>query len=138
MMTSAIVSPMCAYTLVLFVLWSLLGYVRVAGNLRGEIPEEYLRVGAGPLPAARIVDVHHHFSNQFEIPMLFYLACITAVAAQSVDRGIVTLAWAFVGLRVIHTVVILVRNDPRLRVAPYVLSSLAVWTMWFDIFRHVG
>ena len=29
-MTPAIVAPMCAYTLLLFVVWSLLGYVRVS------------------------------------------------------------------------------------------------------------
>jgi hypothetical protein len=41
--------------------------------LRGDIPPQYLRVGEGPSPPAKIVDVHHHFSNQFEVPMLFYL-----------------------------------------------------------------
>ena len=136
-MTSAIIGPMCAYTLLLFGIWALLGYVRVSGSLRGEIPDQYLRVGEGPLPPAKIVDVHHHFSNQFEIPVLFYLACITTLAAQSVDRETVMLAWAFVGLRVAHTAIILVKNDPRIRVAPYVLSSFVVWAMWLNIFRHV-
>ena len=94
-------------------------------------------MGEGPLPPAKIVDVHHHFSNQFEVPVLFYLGCITALAAQSVDRATVTLAWSFVILRVVHTAIVLVKNDPRIRVAPYVLSTLAVWAMWANIFRHV-
>jgi hypothetical protein len=47
------------------------------------------------------------------------------------------LAWSFVSLRVIHTAIVLVKNDPRIRVAPYVLSTLAVWAMWANIFRHV-
>ena len=54
--TSAIVSPMCAYTLFLFAIWALLGYVRISGGLRGTIPAQYLRVGEGPLPPAKIVD----------------------------------------------------------------------------------
>jgi hypothetical protein len=136
-MTSAIVGPMCAYTLLLFALWALLGCVRFLGTLRGEIPAQYLRVGEGPSPRAKIVDVHHHFSNQFEIPMLFYLGCIVTLATQSVDRTTVTLAWSFVILRVIHTAIVLVKNDPRIRVAPYVLSTLAVWAMWANILRHV-
>ncbi len=69
--------------------------------------------------------------------MLFYLACITALAAESVDRETVTLAWSFVSLRVVHTAIVLVKNDPRIRVAPYVLSTFAVWAMWANIFRHV-
>ena len=136
-MTSAIVSAMCAYTLLLFGIWGLLGYVRVSGSLRGTIPDQYLRVGAGPLPPAKVVDVHHHFGNQFEVPLLFYLACITALETGSVNRGMVTLAWSFVGLRVIHTAIVLVRNDPRIRVAPYVLSTLVVWAMWANLFRQV-
>jgi len=136
-MTSAIVAPMCAYTLLLFGIWALLGYVRISGSVRGMISDEYLRVGQGPLPPAKIVDVHHHFSNQFEVPLLFYLGCITALATQSVDGAMVTLAWSFVALRVIHTALVLVKNDPRTRVAPYVLSTLTVWAMWANIFRHV-
>ena len=128
---------MCAYTLLLFGLWALVGYVRVSGSRRGTISPEYLRVGTGTLPPAKIIDVHHHFSNQFEVPMLFYLGCIAALATQSVDRATVMLAWSFVGLRVLHTAIILVRNDPRIRVGPYVLSTLAVWAIWANLFRHV-
>lgn len=134
-MTSAIVAPMCAYTLLLFAVWSLLGYVRISGALGGEIPGEYLRVGEGPRPSDRIVDVHHHFSTQFEIPLLFYLGCITTLVTESVDAASVALAWTFVGLRVIHSAIVLIRNHPRIRVAPYVLSTFAVWALWANIFR---
>ena len=128
---------MCAYILLLFAIWGLLGYVRVSGGLRGAIPAEYIRVGEGPRPADRIVDIHHHFTNQFEVPILFYLGCITALVAESVDGLSITLAWSFVGLRVVHTAIVLIRNDPRIRVGPYVLSTLAVWGIWANLFRHV-
>ncbi len=128
---------MCAYTLFLFAIWALLGYVRVSGGLRGTISAEYIRVGEGVRPADKIVDIHHHFSNQFEVPVLFYLGCIAALVTESVDRVSVTLAWSFVGLRVIHTAIVLVKNDPRIRVAPYVLSTFAVWGIWANLFFQV-
>ncbi len=128
---------MCAYTLLLFAIWALLGYVRISRGLRGAIPAEYIRVGKGPRPADKIVDIHHHFSNQFEVPLLFYLGCIAALATEAVDRTTVTLAWSFVGLRVVHTAIVLVRNDPRLRVGPYVLSTVAAWAIWVNLFRQV-
>ncbi len=136
-MTSEIVTPMCAYTLLLFAIWALLGYVRVSGALRGRISSEYLRVGEGVRPADKIVDIHHHFSNQFEVPVLFYLGCIAALVTESVDSTSVTLAWSFVGLRVIHTAIVLVKNDPRVRVGPYVLSAVAVWGIWANLFFQV-
>ncbi len=64
-MTSAIVGPMCAYTFFLFGLWALLGYVRISGHLRGKIPAEYLRVGEGLLPPAKIVDSILATSSKF-------------------------------------------------------------------------
>ena len=137
MVMSAIVAPMCAYTLLLFAIWALLGYVRVSGGLRGTIPAAYIRVGKGPLPADKIVDIHHHFSNQFEVPVLFYLGCLTSLATESVGGATVTLAWSFVVLRIVHTVIVLVKNDPRLRVGPYVLSTLAVWSLWANLFWEV-
>ena len=137
MVTSAIVTPMCAYTLFLFAIWALLGYVRISGGLHGTIPAEYFRVGEGPRPADKIVDIHHHFSNQFEIPVLFYLGCLTALVTESVDRATVTLAWSFVVLRVVHTVIVFVKNDPRVRVGPYVVSTLAVWSIWANLFWQV-
>ena len=136
-MTSAIVAPMCAYTLLLFAIWALLGYVRVSGGLRGTISAEYIRVGEGTRPAEKIVDIHHHFSNQFEVPVLFYLGCIAALATETVDRAALTLAWSFVGLRVIHTAIVLVKNDPRIRVGPYVLSTLVVGGLWANLFFEV-
>ncbi len=66
-MTSAIVAPMCACTLWMSAIWWLLGGVRGWAYLRDPMPPEYFRVGQGPRPADRIVDIHHHFSNQFEI-----------------------------------------------------------------------
>ncbi len=136
-MTSAIVTPMCAYTLLLFAIWALLGYVRVSHGLRGLIPAEYLRVGEGTRPSDKLVDIHHHFSNQFEVPVLFYLGCIVALVTESVDRASVTLAWSFVGLRVVHTAIVLVKNNPRIRVGPYVLSTFAVWGIWANLFIQV-
>ncbi len=128
---------MCAYTLLLFAIWALRGYVRISGGLRGTISAEYIRVGGGPRPADEILDIHHHFSNQFEVPVLFYLGCITALVTVSVDPATVTLAWSFVVLRVLHTGIVLVKNDPRVRVGPYVLSTLAVWAIWANLFRQV-
>jgi hypothetical protein len=136
-MIHAIVAPLCAYTLLVFLIWARLGYVRISGARNGEIPPEYLRVGQGPRPSDAVVDVHHHFSNQFEMPVLFYLGCLLALAAGLVDPAVLTLAWAFVALRVLHTAIVLTGNDPRKRVAPYVLSSFAVWALWIHLFVHL-
>jgi hypothetical protein len=136
-MTQAIFAPLFAYTLWLFVLWMLLGGSRGLAWIRGAMPPEYFRVGLGPRPGDRIVDIHHHFSNQFEIPVLFYLGCLTAVVSNAADERVVSLAWAFVGLRVIHSTLVLIKNDPRTRLWPYALSAFCVWALWASLFAAV-
>ena len=121
-MTSAIVGPMCAYTLFLFGIWALLGYVRISGTLRGMIPAQYLRVGQGPLPPAKIVDVHHHFSNQFEVPVLFYALAAVALATSHVPGWLISGAWLYVALRILHSLIHCTYNRVMHRFAVFLLS----------------
>ena len=133
-----IFAPMGAFTLLVFAVWSWLGYTRISGYGRGEISDEYLRLGTGPAPKDAIVTVHHHFSNLFEVPLLFYLGCLALFLTGQVDRIAVSLAWAFVLLRVAHSIIVLfLGNNPKLRVAPYVLSTLAAFGLWLLLFRRV-
>jgi len=59
-----------------------------------------------------------NFSNQFELPVLFYAAVAIAVSLLMTDLLLVTLAWAFVGLRVIHAFIHLTYNDVLHRFFP--------------------
>lgn len=136
-MTAAIVAPMCAYTLMLLALGGFLGYVRISGAFGGRISMEYIRVREGARPADWIVDLHHHYANQFEVPVLFYLGCLTAFASQSVVGVTVGLAWTFVGLRLLHTGIVLAGNNPLLRVGPFLLSALVVAGIWGNVFLQV-
>ena len=134
-MTAEILAPLCAYTLMLMILWWSLGTVRILSAFRGTMPEEYLRIGQGPTPSTAVVTLHHHFSNHFEVPVLFYAAVLALLAIDAVDTWSVRLAWAFVVLRIVHTGIVLAGNVPQVRVFPYVLSGVAVWILWWQVFH---
>ncbi len=125
-----IFTPVAAFTLLVFVLWMHLGIARVLAARRGAISMEYLAQGTGPPPSRYLVVLHHHFSNLFEVPVLFYAACIGLYALGAVDDLAFWLAWIFVALRLVHTAIVLVNNSPPLRVGPYVLSGFAVFGLW--------
>jgi len=42
------------------------------------------------------------YSNQFELPVIFYVLCIVALMTAKADFLMVVLAWAFVVSRVVH------------------------------------
>jgi hypothetical protein len=71
----------------------------------------------------------NNLRNLFELPVLFYALCLLLTQmgwAQALD---VQLAWAFVGLRALHSLVHCTFNYVNARFAFYVLSSLALWAM---------
>jgi hypothetical protein len=102
--------PVAAFTLLVFGLWLHLGFSRVSAARRGTVPLEYLAQGTGPPPASRyLVVLHHHFSNLFEVPVLFYAACISLYVLGGVDSLAVWLAWIFVLLRIVQWAQVLLR-----------------------------
>jgi hypothetical protein len=71
----------------------------------------------------------NNLRNLLELPVLFYALCLLLTHmgwAQALD---VQLAWAFVGLRALHSLVHCTVNYVNARFAFYVLSSLALWAM---------
>ena len=78
-------------------------------------------------------DVHiagRNFINQFEIPMLFFVACVTGLQLNATGYVFVALAWGFVISRVIHSFIHLGSNNVKLRYYSFLLGCLLVLTMW--------
>jgi hypothetical protein len=44
------------------------------------------------------------YSNQFELPVIFYVLCLAAQITSSVDWLFLILAWIFVVVRIIHAI----------------------------------
>jgi hypothetical protein len=71
----------------------------------------------------------NNLKNLFELPIIFYAICIALVAAQNTDTSFVQLAWAYVALRAVHSIIHCTFNRVILRFIPYALSSLVLWAM---------
>jgi hypothetical protein len=97
---------------------------------------DYLRAGVGSSPPDWIVDLHHHFRNQFEVPMLFYFGCTLSLLAGSASDATVRWAWAFVGIRFVHSLIVLIKNRPGIRVFPFILSTVFVGFIWGELLSH--
>jgi hypothetical protein len=71
----------------------------------------------------------NNLRNLLELPVLFYALCLLLTQmgwAQALD---VQLAWAFVGLRALHSLVHCTFNYVNARFAFYALSSIVLWVM---------
>ena len=63
-----------------------------------------------------------HFQNLFETPTLFYALCLGLIVAGAAGTIAVALAWAYVGLRIVHSLIHITYNVVMHRALVFFLS----------------
>ena len=76
------------------------------------------------------LQVQYSYSNQFELPVLFYVLTILAYVTHHAGTLFVVLAWVFVIFRLLQAYVHVTNNKVRLRGAFFGVSALALAIMW--------
>ena len=127
MEASAILQPIIALGLWTGVMMIWMYATRIPAIGKTEIPDEEMGhpSGMGLLPSEvrRIADNYNHL---FEQPTLFYATCLAIAAAGHVDAMAVNCAWAFVIIRVAHSLIQATVNIVLLRFGVFLLSWVAV------------
>lgn len=124
-----ILLPLFVQVILTFVLMFGMMYYRM-GALRGgetRLSEIALREPNWPTRATQFA---YAFSNQFELPVLFYVLTLCAIATRHADTLFVTLAWLFVVFRILQAVIHVTNNDVRLRGGFYGIGALVLVIMW--------
>ena len=78
----------------------------------------------------RTQQVAYCFSNQFELPVLFYLLTILEIITRHADFVFVVLAWIFVLTRIAQAYVHTTSNVVLRRGSIYVVGALVLIAMW--------
>jgi len=78
----------------------------------------------------RTQQVANSFSNQLELPMLFYVLTILEIVTRHADIVFIVLAWIFVIGRLGQAYVHTTSNRVMLRGSWYGISALALIAMW--------
>jgi hypothetical protein len=78
----------------------------------------------------RAAQIGNCFSNQFEIPLLFYILIAIALPLRRADLVIVLLSWVFVVTRFVHAGIFVTSNDLRQRGPAWFAGVLVLFAMW--------
>jgi hypothetical protein len=78
----------------------------------------------------RATQIGNCFSNQFEIPVLFYVLIALALPLRHADLVIVLLSWVFVVCRFAHAGIFVTSNDVPQRGAVWFAGVLVLFAMW--------
>ncbi len=128
MSTQAILLPLFAEVILTFGLLFWMGPLR-SRDLKSGLRAEDIALRE-PKWSKRAMQVANAFSNQFEMPVLFYVLTILEYVTHLAGVAFVALAWVFVLFRYLHAYVHVTSNIVRLRGALFGVSSLALAIMW--------
>jgi hypothetical protein len=130
MQEHALVAPVLALVGWTFVMWFWMYATRIPAIQKAQIDmAELSRTGAPlvlPPEVARVADNYNHLHEQ---PTLFYALALAAQLAGAADATSVALAWAYVGLRVVHSLVQATQNVIPVRFAVFALASLVLMAL---------
>ena len=136
---ASIVWPMVAQVALTAAVWVCLYIARLGEMSRRQIDPQSVRTSRHAAGVLENVAAADNFRNLFEVPVLFFAAGCVLLATARTGTAELALAWAFVVLRALHSVIHIGYNRVLHRFAAYALSTLCVFALWaliaFDFWR---
>lgn len=130
---NAIFYPMLALFLWTFLVMLRSVQLRVESVRKGHLSNKYYQLFLGGQPSTAILKTGNNYSNLLEMPPLFYVVAVLILVTQRTDIVFVALAWAYVGLRISHSVVHLTTNYVPLRFAFFLVSNFVLLALWIRL-----
>lgn len=124
------------------VLWTFITVLRLfvhrVGLVRARtVDPKFYGTFEGAAEPESAIKLSRNFINLFEAPVLFYVGCLAAMSVGIVTQPMLVLAWSYVGLRVVHTLVHTTFNELRLRIALYFASWLVLVGFWVMLLAEI-
>jgi hypothetical protein len=127
---SPLLLPMAALIGWTLIVLLLIPFRRVRAGLAGRLTPEDFRFGESARVPVEVSIPNRAWMNLLEAPVLFYALCLATIAAQAVDAVAVALAWTYVALRVVHSLIHLSYNRVMHRLAAFAASNAALALLW--------
>ena len=105
------------------------GFLRNNDLKRGAVSPAQIALRERHWPK-RTQQVTNAFSNQFELPVLFYVLTVLEIVTRHADIVFVVLAWIFVLTRVGHAYIHTTSNQVMQRGTIYGVGALVLIAMW--------
>lgn len=133
---SPIFLPMTALAIWTMLVLLLVPFHRFRAGSQGHVTFEDFRYGESERVPDGVRLPNRNFMNLLEVPVLFYVAGFMAFLTGRVDGLVMGLAWAYVALRVGHSIVHLSYNNVAHRLMLFAVSNVVVAVMlWVQLYR---
>jgi hypothetical protein len=130
MFEQAMIAPVLALVGWTFVMWFWMYATRIPAIQRAKVDMAELSRSGAPLvlppEVARVADNYNHLHEQ---PTIFYALALAAQLAGAADGVNVALAWAYVAVRISHSLIQATKNVIPVRFAVFSLGSLVLMAL---------
>ncbi len=133
---TAIFWPMLLQVALIYAIYALISVRRKAAVRAGSVRTSDFRENRNEPPESLFV--RNNLANQFELPVLFFAACLALYVANGVNVLTVALAWIFVLSRCVHAAIHVTTNRIRHRQPAFVVGFLALLVIWVWFALHIA
>jgi hypothetical protein len=103
---------------------------RFRAVFKREVTADDFKHGESSSVPSHVSIPNRNYMNLLEFPVLFYIVCLLIYSAGITTLNMVTLAWAYVVLRAVHSVIHLSYNNVRHRLVLFAISNLVLIVLW--------
>lgn len=129
-MQGLILLPVVALVVLTASVWVALFMTRVGEMRARRIRPQSLATRAQAATALARSAPSDNFMNLFELPVLFYVLALALYATNLVDGLYLGLAWLYVLLRYVHSLIHLTYNRVMHRFYVFAASGIVLWILW--------
>lgn len=116
---------------------SLTGFRRLRAIARGQTSSESFRLGEPASLANEVSAANRNLMNLLEMPLLFYVVALSMYVTKQVTPTAIALSWAYVGLRVAHSIIHVTWNRVRHRFVVFAVSNFVLLALWIRFLVRV-
>lgn len=125
-----LVYPLCAMFLLTFIVLITMFSMRVKAIKSGKTDITYYKTFNRGVEDENTLKATRHFTNLFETPVLFYVACILGMIIPVTSLLFLFTAWGYVFVRAVHAYVHIGPNKLFIRMRVYFVSWVILIMMW--------
>lgn len=133
MQQALIFQPVCVMAMLTLLVLCFIPYRRFKAGLAGQIVPEDFRYGESERVPLEARIPNRAWMNLLEAPLLFYVACLVQFATATVDALALQLAWVYVALRCLHSLIHLSYNRVPDRLVVFALSNGVLLVIWLRL-----
>ena len=130
MLTTDLIAPVLALIAWTFVMWAWMYATRIPAMQAAKVDvNELARIGGKlelPPEVSRVADNYNHLHEQ---PTVFYALALAAQISGAVDGATIALAWTYVLLRVVHSIVQATNNVIMVRFSVFAIASVVLFLL---------